>query len=44
MGAEWTVRKLLDEYQVDGFIVLSHGTIVAEQYQNGYAPADPAAV
>ena len=38
---ELTVGELLDTTYTDGFLVLHHGRIVAEQYRNGLRPGTP---
>ena len=40
-GAESTVARFLDATQTDGFLVLHHGHIIAEQYRNGFAAHRP---
>ena len=37
-GSEWTVGRLLAETFTDGFLVLQRGRVVAESYDNGFAP------
>jgi hypothetical protein len=40
-GERWSVRRMLDESQTDGFLVLHRGRIVAEEYRNGMQPDTP---
>jgi CubicO group peptidase (beta-lactamase class C family) len=37
-GSEWTVGRLLAETFTAGFLVLQRGRVVAESYDNGFAP------
>src|SRR6267142_4901209 len=37
-GSEWTVGRLLAQTFTDGFLVLQRGHVVAESYDNGFAP------
>ena len=40
-GEDWTLSRMLEATFTDGFLVLQHGTIVAESYFNGMTPATP---
>ena len=40
-GRDWTLGRMLEESATDGFIVLQHGQVVAENYYNGFVESQP---
>ncbi|WP_042338521.1 serine hydrolase domain-containing protein [Paraburkholderia ferrariae] len=40
-GETWSIDRMLRETSTDGFLVMQHGTIVAERYDHGLTPDSP---